>query len=252
MSLRIESFTFDARDPKALATWWSEAIGWVICYESEDGVEVNLCERLDEDGTHPFPELSFVGDGNHDGGQERIHLDLNSFSTADQEATVERLLEMGATRDDVGQAADAPFVVLADPEGNHFCVLDPRPEYAHLGSVAGYTVAAHDAAAIRDVWLAATGWDLTRDDPGYVVLTPPGGTGAPIEIITRPTMPADDRKDRIHLDVAPGEYDDQGEVVAQLLAVGARRADIGQTGAESWVVLADPEGNEFCVLSPRP
>ena len=66
MTLRIESFTFDARDPMALATWWSEAIGWVICYESPDGVEVNLCERLEDDGGHPFPELSFVGDGNHD------------------------------------------------------------------------------------------------------------------------------------------------------------------------------------------
>ena len=252
MTLRIESFTFDAADPLTLATWWSEAIGWLICYESDDGVEVNLCERIDEDGSHPYPELSFVGDGDHAEGQERIHLDLNSFSTTDQEATVDRLLAMGATRADVGQAADAPFVVLADPEGNHFCVLDPRPEYAHLGSVAGYTVAAHDAAALRDVWVAATGWAVTRDDADHVVLAPPDGTGAPIEIITRPTMPADDRKDRIHLDVAPGQDDDQADAVEALLAIGARRADVGQTGDETWVVLADPEGNEFCVLSPRP
>ena len=251
MSLRIESFTFDARDPKALATWWSEAIGWVICYESDDGVEVNLCERLDPDGTHPYPELSFVGDGSHGDGPEKIHLDLNSFSLADQEATVERLVALGAARSDVGQGADAPFVVLADPEGNHFCVLDPRPEYAHLGSVAGYTVAAHDAAALKDLWAAATNWDVTRDDGDHVVLTPSDG-GAPIEIITRPTMPRADGKVRIHLDIAPGEHDDQAEVVDQLLALGATKADIGQTGDESWVVLADPEGNEFCVLSPRP
>ena len=242
--MRIESFTVDARDPRALATWWSEAVGWVICFESDDGGEVNLCERLDPDGTHPYPELSFVGDGRPEAGQERIHLDLNSFSTGDQEATVERLLAMGATRADVGQPSDAAFTVLADPEGNHFCVLDPRPEYAHLGSVAAYTVAAHDAAALRDLWATATGWNVTRDDPGYVVLTPPDGS-APIEIITRPTMPRDDRKDRIHLDV-------QLAAVAELEAVGARRADIGQTGDESWVVMTDPEGNEFCVLSPRP
>jgi predicted enzyme related to lactoylglutathione lyase len=251
MTLRIESFTVDARDPMALATWWSEALGWIICFESPDGAEVNLCERLDPDGRHPYPELSFVGDGNHDDGQERIHLDLNSFSTADQEATVERLLAMGATRGDVGQAADAPFTVLADPEGNHFCVLDPRPEYGHLGSVAGFTVAAHDAGALKAVWAAATGWDVTSDAPDHVVLTPAGG-GFPIEIITRPTMAPDDRKDRIHLDVAPGERDDQEECVHQLIALGARRVEIGQTGTESWVVLADPEGNELCVLSPRP
>src|SRR6478609_2389066 len=181
MSLRIESFTVDARDPMALATWWSEALGWIICFESEDGVEVNLCERLDPDGRHPYPELSFVGDGSHAEGQERIH----------------------------------------------FCVLNPRPEYAHLGSVAGFTVAAHDAHALRDVWAAATGWDITRDEPDYVVLSPEDG-GAPIEIITRPTMPHRPEKDRIHLDVAPGEHDDQAEAVEQLLALGARRADIGQ------------------------
>ena len=251
MTLRIESFTVDARDPMALATWWSEALGWIICFESPDGIEVNLCERLDPDGGHPYPELSFIGDGDPEGSQERIHLDLNSFSLADQAATVERLLGIGATRADVGQAADAPFVVLADPEGNHLCVLDPRPEYAHLGSVAGYTVAAHDARALRDVWAAATGWAVTRDDPDLVVLTPPDA-GAPIEIITRPTMSPGTAKNRIHLDVAPGADDDQDEAVATLLALGARRVDVGQTGEESWVVLADPEGNELCVLSPRP
>ncbi|MCU1372440.1 MAG: glyoxalase [Ilumatobacteraceae bacterium] len=249
--MRIESFTVDARDPKALATWWSEALGWIICFESEDGIEVNLCERLDPDGTHPHPELSFVGDRSHAEGPQRLHLDLNSFSASDQTATVERLLAMGATHADVGQAADAPFTVLADPEGNHFCVLDPRPEYAHLGSVAGVTLAAHDARALRDVWAAATSWEVTRDDPGHIVLTPPDG-GFPIEIITRPTLVDDDAKIRMHLDVAPGERDDQERCVDQLIALGARRVDIGQTGDEPWVVLADPEGNEFCVLSPRP
>jgi predicted enzyme related to lactoylglutathione lyase len=248
MALRIESFTVDARDPMALATWWSEALGWVICFE-DDG-EVNLCERVDPDGTHPYPELSFVLVERPEDGQERIHLDLNSFSAADQERTVERLRSMGATPADVGQAGDAPFVVLADPEGNHFCVLDPRDEYRHLGTVAGYTVAAHDARSLRDLWAAATGWTVTRDEPDHVVLTP-ADSGAPIEIITRPTLASSGAKDRIHLDVAPGVDDDQDAAVEHLLSLGARRADVGQRGDESWVVLADPEGNEFCVLSPR-
>lgn len=250
MTLRIEAFTIDARDPKALATWWSEALGWVICFEGADEGEVNLCERIDPDGTHPYPELSFVRVDDPEAGQERIHLDLNSFSATDQQATVERLVAIGATHADVGQAADAPFVVLADPEGNHFCVLDPRPEYAHLGSVASYTVAAHDAGGLRDLWAAATGWSVSSDAPDHVVLTP-ADAGAPIEIITRPTMPAATAKDRIHLDVAPGLGDVRDAAVEQLLALGARRVDVGQTGDESWVVLTDPEGNELCVLSPR-
>ncbi len=126
MTLRIESFTIDAHDPRGLAAWWAEALGWVVVPESADGVEVDLCERIDPDGSHPYPVLSFVGDGDPDGSQERIHLDLNSHSEDEQEALVERLLDMGAARADVGQATDARFEVLADPEGNELCVLTPR------------------------------------------------------------------------------------------------------------------------------
>jgi hypothetical protein len=61
-------------------------------------------------------------------------------------------------------------------------------------------------------------------------------------------MPGSDAKDRIHLDVAPAADEDQAAVVARLEALGAVRADVGQNGDESWVVLADPEGNEFCVV----
>ena len=72
MRMRIESFTIDARDPEALAGWWAEALGWVVCCRSDDGAEVDLCERIDPDGGHTHPELSFVGDGDPDAGQERI------------------------------------------------------------------------------------------------------------------------------------------------------------------------------------
>ena len=82
------------------------------------------------------------------------------------------------------------------------------------------------------------------------MLTPADG-GFPLEIITRPTMARGDAKDRIHLDVAPGADEDQAAVVARLEGLGAHRAEVGQRGDESWVALADPEGNEFCVLSPR-
>ena len=57
-------------------------------------------------------------------------------------------------------------------------------------------------------------------------------------------------KNRLHLDVNPTDRE-QDEEVRRLLGLGARRADVGQTGDEGWVVLADPEGNEFCVLADR-
>lgn len=252
MAMRLENVMFDARDPHALGHWWAEALGWVVHAETAD--EVDVCERLADDGSYPYPELVFGQVDEPERGRERVHLDLNSFSVADQRATVDRLLGIGAVLADVGQTPDAKFVVLADPEGNNFCVLDPRPKYAHLGSLAGYTLAAHDAAALRDLWQQATGWDVTTDDSDYVVLTPPDRGGAPLEIITRPTMPLNDAKNRIHLDVAPGPEDDQTAKVDRLIGLGARHVEVGQSDdpGTTWVVLADPEGNELCVLSPRP
>ncbi|MGI8754553.1 MAG: VOC family protein [Acidimicrobiales bacterium] len=246
--MRLESVTVDAVDPVALAEWWAGALGWVVVDVDES--EVVLAELIEADGGHRYPELLFLPVAEPEAGQERIHLDLNSHSLVEQQAIVDRLVAMGAVPADVGQAADALFVVLADPEGNNFCVLDPRTQYAHLGSLAGFTLAAHDASALKELWAAATGWDVARDDGDYVVLTSPDAV-APMEIITRPTMPDDDRKDRIHLDVAPGPDEDQAGVVASLETLGARRVDIGQ-GDVGWVVLTDPEGNEFCVLTPRP
>ncbi|HEX2575836.1 MAG TPA: VOC family protein, partial [Aquihabitans sp.] len=155
MQIRMENVVFDARDHRALAHWWADALGWIVHNESED--EVGVCAEVNPDGSYPSPELTFVPVDDPGAGRERVHLELNSTSVEDQRATVERLLALGAAHADVGQAPDAPFVVLADPEGNHLCVLDPRPEYAHLGSLAGYTLAAHDAGALRELWRVATG-----------------------------------------------------------------------------------------------
>ncbi|HET6919531.1 MAG TPA: VOC family protein [Jiangellaceae bacterium] len=57
-------------------------------------------------------------------------------------------------------------------------------------------------------------------------------------------------KNRVHLDLNPG-HDDQDAEIERILALGARRVNIGQTGDESWTVLADHEGNEFCVVRPK-
>ena len=177
--------------------------------------------RPHADGTPRCPGAGLRAGGRPAAGQERIHLDLNSPTLEDQAATVARLLELGATHADVGQAADAKFVVLADPEGNHFCVIEPRPEYAHLGFDPGYTLAAHDADALRDV-LAS--WPPGGPPPARSPATwcsPRPTAGAPLEIITRPTMPRSDAKVRVHLDVAPSADEDQADVVDRLLA--ARR-----------------------------
>ncbi|MQA95115.1 MAG: VOC family protein [Streptosporangiales bacterium] len=95
-------------------------------------------------------------------------------------------------------------------------------------------------------WAKALGYELFEEDEEGVALRDPAGRGAGILFLVVPEEKA--VKNRMHLDLEP---DDQEAEVKRLLALGARRADVGQTGEESWVVLADPDGNEFCVLGSR-
>ena len=252
--LRLENIIIDARDIRAAADFWRQALGWVVTFDDGEEICINPGGgSVDDPATWPFPDIAFEPVDDPDAHRQRVHLDLASASVEDQQATVARLLALGATHADVGQPADAPFTVLADPEGNAFCVLDPREQYADTGSLAAIVVAAEDAGALRDFYAAATGWDVVRDDPGYVAFRDPRGTGPFLELITREGLDPDDhRKNRTHLDVSPRADEDRAAVVERLVALGARRVDVGQGPDVTWVVLADPEGNEVCVLSPRP
>ena len=107
-----------------------------------------------------------------------------------------------------------------------------------------------DPAKLAGFWQAALGWRRTHEEDDQVVLEPPAGSPedgvAPDLLFLR--VPEDKAgKNRLHLDLRPK---DQAAEVARLEALGARRADVGQGAAVSWVVMADPEGNEFCVLRP--
>ncbi|MEM7288427.1 MAG: VOC family protein [Actinomycetota bacterium] len=119
MALEWEQVTVAASDPIALGRWWCEALGWVVV---DDGPVV--FEIQPEAGR--TPGLLFLPVGDPKAGQNRLHLDLRPD---DQDAEVERLLDLGATRIDVGQG-DVPWVVMADPEGNEFCVLGARQSSA--------------------------------------------------------------------------------------------------------------------------
>ncbi|MFF1292298.1 MULTISPECIES: VOC family protein [unclassified Streptomyces] len=117
MSLVWEQVNVDAHDAEALGRWWAEALGWVVVNDAPDEYEI----RPDQDRLpgllfSPVPEGKTV--------KNRLHLD---FRPDDQAAEVARLLALGARHADVGQG-EQPWVVLADPEGNEFCVLgDHRP-----------------------------------------------------------------------------------------------------------------------------
>ena len=116
MASRIHTVTVDCADPARLAEFWAAALGWSA--GRDDGGEEAWAEPADG----AAPPLLFVRVPEEKAGKNRIHLDL---APDDQEAEVRRLEGLGATRVDVGQR-DVSWVVLADPEGNEFCVLTPR------------------------------------------------------------------------------------------------------------------------------
>lgn len=107
---------------------------------------------------------------------------------------------------------------------------------------------AHDLPRLAQFWTQALGWTVLSEHEREIVI----GTdeNAAIGICFMPVTDQKAVKNRVHLDLTTAAQDRDQEI-ERLLALGARRVDIGQTGAESWTVLADPEGNEFCVIRPK-
>lgn len=115
MSLEWEQVVIDASDPAALGRWWHEALRWTIV--NDDPGEFEIRPQADQ-----LPGLIFEPVDGRKQVKNRLHLDLRPD---DQDAEVERLIALGASRVDIGQG-EVPWVVLADPEGNEFCVLGDR------------------------------------------------------------------------------------------------------------------------------
>lgn len=131
MGVRWYTVVVDCRDVSAQARWWAEALDWRIVIETEDEVVIAPPHALDETRfiavEERGPGLVFVPVPEDKQLKNRLHIDLAPRASDDQEAEVARLVGMGASRVDVGQR-DATWVVLADPEGNEFCVLSPRDD----------------------------------------------------------------------------------------------------------------------------
>lgn len=107
---------------------------------------------------------------------------------------------------------------------------------------------AHDLSRLARFWSHALGWRLLSEREREIVIGP--DVSAALGICFMPSTDPKVVKNRVHLDLTASAAERDREI-ERLLALGARRVDIGQTGDESWTVLADPEGNEFCVVRPK-
>ncbi|MFC4591961.1 VOC family protein [Sphaerisporangium corydalis] len=241
MPSQLVALCFDANDPHLLARFWAGVLGWKIVDDPHDGVTL-----LPNDDTG-F-RIRFLPTQEEKTGPNQTHFDLTSTSVEDQQATVARALELGGRHIDVGQLPEERHVVLADPEGNEFCVIEPDNKFlADCGFIGA--LSSDGTQRVGYFWSEALGWPLVWDqDEETAIRSPHGG---PKITWGGPPVAEKTGKNRLHFDLAPPAGGDQEAEADRLVSLGATRLATGQ-GEAGQVAMADPDGNEFCLLAGPP
>jgi Glyoxalase-like domain len=246
--VRLENIVWDARDPHRLGRFWAAALGAEPITNEPDAVEARI--RLTDDF---FLDLCFQRVARPSASPARLHPDLSGG--ARQQEVVQRLLDLGAERADIGQGA-VPWVVLTDPEGNAFCVMDDREVYRDTGPIAALPLDSADPDRDAAFWTAITGWMPCAETagaatpgaatPGAATLRHPSGVGPLLALCHEPEPKRG--KNRLHLDVRRDAGDDH--IVERVLDWGA--TPLPDPSDLPWLVFTDPSGNEFCILRQQP
>ena len=168
MTSRLVALCFDANDPVNLARFWAAALRWQV--DDEPAGEIGL---VPTDDTR-F-QIRFLPVVEQKSGKNPIHLDLTSASTDDQDETIRTLLDLGAQHVDIGQGPDEGHVVLADPEGNEFCVIEPENLFlAGCGRLGSITC--DGSPTVGYFWSEALGWPLVWDQDDETAIRAPDST----------------------------------------------------------------------------
>lgn len=208
--------TFDAHSPARLARFWDA-----------------LVPRADNQ-----VGLRFVPSTAAHVRPHRMHVHLTSTSLDDQQRTVDRALALGADHLDVGQLPSEGHVVLADPEGYEFCVIEPGNSFLAGCGFLG-ELACDGSREVGLFWSAALRWPLVWDQDGETAIQAPGG-GTKIAWAGPPVTPQKGRsRQRFEVPLVSGDL--RGEV-GRLVSLGAGELGMDGDGA---AVLTDPDGNEF-------
>jgi predicted enzyme related to lactoylglutathione lyase len=236
----LENICLDAQDPGLVGRFWEALLGCTTltdepdAYETRltvpDGPALDVCVQRVPEPTPPDP---------------RLHLDIAGGRR--QAEVVERALALGARHLDIGQGG-VPWVVLADPEGNPFCVMEDRPEYAASGPIAALPLDSADVERDTRFWSELSGW-VPEDTAMPSALRHPSGRGPLLELCPEPRTKGA-TKNRVHLDLRLEAGDDPDAVLARVVELGGRELHPGW-GDLPWRVAADPSGNELCLLPAR-
>lgn len=228
MTLRLTALAHDARDPARVAAFWAALLARDVV-EDERGFLVP--------GSDTQVGLLFVASTSEKREVSAVHLHVSSEEAEDQQAVVDHALSLGAAHADVGQLPEEKHVVLADPEGNEFCVIEPENDYLRgCGPLA--ELACDGLRRTGLFWSEALGWPLVWDqDEETAIQASAGGTkvawgGPPLD----PKRGRD--RQRFALEGSVGD-------VERLVGLGAMRLD----GSGGLVELTDPDGHEFTVTT---
>ncbi|MGY2874715.1 catechol 2,3-dioxygenase-like lactoylglutathione lyase family enzyme [Marmoricola sp. URHA0025 HA25] len=233
----LENVVVDAADAQRLGRFWEAVLGSERLTDAPGIFET----RLEVEGG-PLLDLCFQQVPEPRPERPRLHLDL--FGGTHQAQDVERLIGLGAQYLDIGQG-EVPWVVLADPEGNPFCVMEDRPAYAGTGPLAALPLDSAEPDRDAAFWSWLTGWtEVAGVAPRS--LRHPSLLGPLLELCPE-AAPKGATKNRLHLDVRLEAGEDPDDVAAGIAAHGGRAVDFGW-GELPWRSYADPSGNEFCVL----
>lgn len=232
MTSRLRALCCEAEDPPRVAGFWASLLGRELV-ENASGVLLP--------GDETQVGLSFVPGRPPGAAPARVHLHVSSSEAVDQQQRVATALQLGAGHLDVGQRPEEGHVVLADPEGNAFCVIEVGNTFLAGCGLLG-ELACEGTREVGQFWSVALDWPLVWDqDQETAVQSPHGGTkvawGGP------PVAPPRERE-RQWFELVPAEGDQQAEI-DRLVALGATRL---RGAADGGVALADPDGNAFTLM----
>lgn len=238
MAVELRALCIAATDPPAAARFWAGMLGWRELSPDPSGAVV--LEPADDTGF----DLRFLSATAPRTGRDRRHVDLTSRSPVDQQEMVARALALGGRHRDVGQRPDEEHVVLADPEANPFCIIEPGNAFLAECGLLG-ALACDGSQKVGYFWSRALAWPLVWDrDQETAIRSPHGG---PKITWGGPPVPPKPGENRLHLHLAPvpgGSAEDEAD---RLVALGAvRRPERPRDGGA--VALLDPDENEFCIL----
>ena len=235
VALDLFAVSFAANQPARLARFWSELLGWTLAHD-------DMLVPPDDTGFR----IRFVVTQEPKVELLRGHFDLTSASLEEQQRTVARALQLGGRHCHVGQLPEEPHVVLADPEGNEFCVIEPGNDFLSDCGFVG-ALACDGTQQVGYFWSAALGWPLVWDQDQETAIRSP--LGGPKITWGGPPLTTRSGEGRLRFDLVPSADSDPPTEVERLLALGASlTGDRGEDGSRA---LLDPDGGQLRVLAHR-